>query len=209
MTSDCGIEHGLVEHVGVDTIEHFVFLRDATGVDHATDGNAVLFHALEDDAGVEGSAFDGGEEFVLGRVREVPAEGDAAKFGIDEDRAIAIVPGEAEQTGLAGAIFVKTGGKFGDGFSGAAGNGFKNVTGSGEAGFDAGLGRMNGTRNNAANARDEPGVVAHGDDAGGSADDIDDIARAGAGTDGVPVGIEGADGNGNAGTRPSFLAQSG
>ena len=102
-----GHEHGLVEHVGVDLVEHGVVLRDAAGVDDALDGHAVLGHALEDDAGVEGGAFDGGEELVLRGVDEVPAEGDAAELGVDEHGAVAVVPGEAQQAGLAGAIVAR------------------------------------------------------------------------------------------------------
>ena len=61
-------------------------------------------HALEDDAGVEGGAFDGGEELVLRGVQQVPAEGDAAELRVDEHGAVAVVPGEAQQAGLAGLI---------------------------------------------------------------------------------------------------------
>ena len=53
-------------------------MRNAAAVDDAVDGDAVLLHAFEDDAGMEGGAFDGGEEFVLGGGGETPAEGDAA-----------------------------------------------------------------------------------------------------------------------------------
>ena len=95
-------------------------MRDAAGVDDAVDGHAVLGHALEDDAGVEGGAFDGGEELVLRGVDEVPAEGDAAELGIDEDGAVAVVPGEAEQAGLAGAIVVEAFRECGDVGAGAA-----------------------------------------------------------------------------------------
>ena len=42
-------------------------LRDAAAVDDAVDGHAMLLHALENDAGVEGGAFDGGEQLVLRR----------------------------------------------------------------------------------------------------------------------------------------------
>ena len=55
-------------------------MGDAAGVDNSVDGDAVLGHALEDDAGVEGCAFDGGEKLVLGAVDQVPAQGDAAQL---------------------------------------------------------------------------------------------------------------------------------
>ena len=133
-----GDEDGLVEDVGVDLVEDCVLLRDAAGVDDAVDGDAVFGHALEDDAGVEGGAFDGGEELVLRGVEEVPAEGDAAEFGVDEDGAVAVVPAEAEEAGLAGAIGFEALGEVGDCDAGAAGDGFEDVAGGGEAGFDAG-----------------------------------------------------------------------
>ena len=66
--------------------------------------NAVFGHAIENHASVKGGAFDGGEEFVLRCALQIPSEGDAAQVGIYEDGAIAVVPGHAEQAGLAGAI---------------------------------------------------------------------------------------------------------
>ena len=113
-----GDEHGLAEDVGVDLVERGVALGDAAAVDDAADGGAVLLHAVEDDAGVHGGAFDGGEELVRGGVGEVPAEGDAAERGVDEHGAVAVVPGEAQQAGLAG---FEVGGGFGElGDGGAA-----------------------------------------------------------------------------------------
>ena len=64
--------------------------------------SAVFSHAIEDHAGVEGGAFDGGEEFVLRRVLKVPADGDAAEVWIHQDGAVAVVPGHAQEAGLAG-----------------------------------------------------------------------------------------------------------
>src|SRR5208283_3107299 len=112
----------LAEHIGVDLIEYGILARDAAAVDDAMDGHAVLFHALENHARVERSAFDGGEEFVLRGVGETPAEGDAAQFGVHQDGAVAIVPGEAQETGLAGAISIESARKLGYGGSGAAGD---------------------------------------------------------------------------------------
>src|SRR5271170_4904767 len=54
-----------VEEVGVDLVQDLVALGDAAAVDHAVHGRAMLFHAFEDDAGMECGAFDRGEEFVL------------------------------------------------------------------------------------------------------------------------------------------------
>ena len=165
----------------------------------------MLRHALEDDAGVEGRSFDGGEELVLRGVGEVPAEGDAAQFGVDEHGAVAVVPGEAEQAGLPGAIVFQALGKLGDRGSGAAGDGFEDVAGGGEAGFDAGVVGVHAAGDDAADAGDELGLFRHGDDAGGGADDVDHVAFAAARADGVPVRVEGADGDGDAGLEaPSF-----
>ena len=151
-------ENGLAEHVGVDLVEHGVVLRNAAGVDDALDGDAVLGHALKDDAGVEGGAFDGGEELVLRGVDQVPAEGDAAEFGIHQHGAVAVVPGEAQQAGLAGAVGFEALRQLGDLGAGAAGDGFKDVAGRGEAGLDAGVLRMHAAGDDAADAGDELGL---------------------------------------------------
>ena len=79
VTSPPGTRMGLPMHVGVDLVEHGVLLRDAAAVDDAAHGHAVLLEALEDDAGVKGGAFDGGEQLVLRGGGEAPAEGDAAR----------------------------------------------------------------------------------------------------------------------------------
>ena len=109
-TGGCAVGHEdrLAEHVGVDLVEHAFLLRDAARVDDALHGDAVLRHALEDDAGVKCSALDGGKELVLRRVDEVPAERDAAEFRIYKHGAIAVVPAEAQQAGLSGSIVLQT-----------------------------------------------------------------------------------------------------
>src|SRR6185437_13804817 len=73
-------------------------------MDDAVEAGAVLGHAIEDEAGVHGGAFDGGEELVLGGVVELPAEGDAAEIRVDQHGAVAVVPAQAQQAGLSGAI---------------------------------------------------------------------------------------------------------
>ena len=69
--------------------------------------HAVLFHPLQNHARVERRAFDGGEQLVLRRVRQPPAERDAAQFRIHQHGAIAVVPGEPQQSGLAGAVVLQ------------------------------------------------------------------------------------------------------
>jgi len=200
-----GDEDGFVEDVGVDLVEDGVVLGYAAGVDDAGDGNAALGHAVEDDAGVEGGAFDGGEELVLGGVDEVPAEGDAAEGRVDEDGAVAVVPGEAEEAGLSGLVGVESDGEIFDGGSGAASDGFEDVSGGGEAGFDADEAGVDGAGDDAAHAGNKRGLRLHGDDAGGGTDDVDDVADAAACADGVPVCVERADGDGDAWLEAEFF----
>ena len=97
-----GTSTGLFSTLRVDAIQRLVLLRDAAAVDDAVYGHAVLLHALQNDAGMEGRALDGCEEFVLRGVREVPAERDAAQFRIHQYRTVAVIPGQAQQAGLAG-----------------------------------------------------------------------------------------------------------
>ncbi len=97
-------EDGLSQNVGIDLVQGVVPLRNAAAIDDAVDHGAVLFHALEDDPGVKGSALDCRKEFVSGRGGQVPPKRHSAQLRIHQDRAIAIVPGKAQQAGLAGAI---------------------------------------------------------------------------------------------------------
>ena len=158
-------------------------------------------HALEDDTGVEGRAFDGGKEFILGSVYKVPTQRDAAQLGIDQHGAVAIVPAQAQEAGLARLVALKALGERGHGGLGAAGDGFKDVAHGGEAGLDAGVSRMHAARDHAADAGNQLRLARHGDDAGGGADDIDHVALADVGADGVPVRVECAHGDGNSGAQ--------
>ena len=63
---------------------------------------------------------------------------------------------------------------------------------------------MDAAGDDSADAGDQLSLFGHGDDAGGGADDVDDIALADVRADGVPVGIESADGDGNAGVEAEF-----
>src|SRR5215469_1368629 len=104
-TEACNItlrhENRLVQYVGVNPVERWVALRNASPVDHAGYRNSVLLHALKNDARVEGSPFDGGEEFIRCGVQEVPAKGDSSERRIDEDSAVAVVPGQPKKSRLA------------------------------------------------------------------------------------------------------------
>src|SRR5690348_2855176 len=201
-----GNENGAAKDIGVNLIEHGIFLRDAAGIDDALDFDAVFGHAIEDDARVEGGAFDGGEELVLSRVLQIPAESNAAQVGVDEDGAVAIVPGHAEKARLAGAIIFEAGAEGGDRGAGAAGDGFENIAGGGEARFDAREGGMDAAADDAANSGDELRGARDADDAGGSADDVDDVFFEQARADGVPMSVERTDGNGDAGAEAEFFS---
>ena len=105
-----GNENRPAENVGVNLIEDIILLRDAAGINDPLDVHTVFGHAIENDARMEGSAFDGGKEFVLRGALQVPAESDAAQIGIDEHGAIAIVPGDAKEASLASAVFFEANG---------------------------------------------------------------------------------------------------
>src|SRR6202021_1401982 len=127
---------------------------------------------------VDGGAFDGREKFVSGGVGERPAEGDAAERRVDEYGAVAVVPGEAKESGLSGDVLCGDFGKVADGGLRAGGDGLEDVADRGKASFDADLVGIHGTGDNAADAGDEGLLVGDADDAGRRADDVDDVAEA-------------------------------
>ena len=99
-----GNAHLAAGDVGVDLHEHRVFLGDAAGADDALDGHAVFADAVDDGAGAEGGALDErAVDFRLGGVERL-AEQQAGEQLIDEDGAVAVVPIEREQAGLAGLL---------------------------------------------------------------------------------------------------------
>ena len=57
---------------------------------------------------------------------------------------------------------------------------------------------MHGARHYSADPGNQPHAITHGDDAGRSSDYIHNVPDAGSGADGIPVRIEGANGNRNA-----------
>src|SRR6266481_4876680 len=90
-----GNEHGPAQHICIHLIQDIVFLGNPAGVDDTPDDDAVLFHAIENDSRVQCSAFDGGEEFVPRGGLQIPAEGNATQVWIYQNRAVAVVPGDA------------------------------------------------------------------------------------------------------------------
>src|SRR5260221_8923588 len=109
-------------------------------------------HAIEDDPGMKSGAFDGSEEFVLRGGLQIPAESDAAEIGIDEHRAVAVVPGHAEQTGLAGAVGFDALRESLHVSASASGDRVKNIADGGKAGLDAGMFGMHAAGDGAANS---------------------------------------------------------
>ena len=122
--------------------------------------------------------------------RVMPPSSELTKYS-----AVAVVPAQAQQAGLAGAVLVEALGEVADFRSGAFCDGLEDVAGGGEAGLNAGVGRVHAAGDDAADAGDERGLLFHGDDAGGGADDVDDVALAAACADRVPVGVKGAYGD--------------
>ena len=59
------------------------------------DRHTVVFHAFQNNARVKRGALNRGKEFVLGRMRQVPAERHAAELRIHQDRAVTVIPGQA------------------------------------------------------------------------------------------------------------------
>src|ERR1700720_3466125 len=73
----------------------------------------------------------------------------------------------------------------------------KNISGSRQPGLDSRFFRMYRATHHSTYAGYETRVIAHGDDASRSADNVHYVTRARAGPNGVPVRIESSDGNGN------------
>ena len=139
---------------------------------------------------------------------QVPTEGYAAEFGVDEDGAVAIVPGEAEEAGFAGSEVFQALGESGDGFTAPAGDGFEDIAGSGNASFDARVGGMNRTMHYAADSGDQAGVVAMAMmhvEVPTTFTTSPRLRR----RQSVPVGVKRSNGNGNACANSEFLAHSG
>ena len=93
--------HRAAGHVGVDLHEQRVFLRDAARADDAVDRHAVFPDALDDRARAERGRLDQRAIDFGPRRVEVLAEQQAGEQLVDEDGAVAVVPVEREQAGLA------------------------------------------------------------------------------------------------------------
>ncbi len=212
---------GAAEDVGVDLHEGGVFDGEASGGDDFANGDAVGFEALDDGEGTEGGGFDeGAVDFVGGGVEGL-AEDEAGEAGVGEDGAVAVVPVEGEEAGLAG-LEGGEGGLHGLEFGvggGAVGIGDEVVDEPEEevadgalAGFEAEVAGEDGAVDDAAEAGDVGEGLGGGVDhqvAGAGAEDLDEGAGADAGADGAHVGIEGPDGDGDAGAEAEFFGPGG
>ncbi len=170
-------------------------------VDHTTNRHAVLGHPLEDDARVQRGALDRREQFVARVVIQIPPERDAAEVGVHENRAVAVVPGEAEQSRLAGPVLLEAVREHADRRARAPRDRLEDVADGGEACLDAHVVRMHRSRHDAADAGHAVGLFRDRDDARARPDDVDDVALLDARADGVPVCVERADRNRNPGAQ--------
>lgn len=146
---------------------------------------------------MEGGAFNCCKKLVLGGVDEVTAQRNAAQIRVDQHGAVAVVPGKAQESGLAWEVALKTLGQALYISPGTASDGFEDVSGGGETCLNSSEIGVYATGNDAAHTRNQLSLLRDGDDAGGSPYDVDDVAYAATGADGVPVGVEGSDGNGD------------
>src|ERR1700733_12812045 len=148
-------QHRLADYIGVDLVEHSVVLWNAAGVDNALDRDTVLGHAFENDARVKRCALNRGEEFVLSGMQQVPAEGDAAKFRIDQHCAVAVVPAETQQAGLPWTILFQSICEFPYLDSSTPCDCLEDVSGRGKACFNACVRGVHAAGNNAADSGDK------------------------------------------------------
>ena len=164
----------------------------------------MLFHALQNHARVERRPLDGGEQFVLRGVRQLPAERHAAEFGIHQHRAVAVVPGHPQQSGLARCERLEPLDSAATVDPGAACDRIEDIAGGRKARLDAGESRMNAARHNAADTRNQLRLFGDGHDARRGADNVHHVAGPAAGADRIPMGVERAHRNRNTRTQPEF-----
>ena len=124
----------------------------------AVNRNAAFGHPLQDDAGVERRAFDGREQLVLCGVEQVPAERDAAEIRLDQHGPVAVVPCQAQEAGLAGAILIEAHRELLHIGIGAARDRLEDIAGRRQPGLDADESRIDAARHDAAHALNAPDV---------------------------------------------------
>ncbi len=135
------------------------------------------------------------------RAGEVPAERDAAQLGIHQHRAVAVVPGQAQQAGLAGAVLVEARESAATLVPARRAMASKI---SPVAESPASMPVLPGWIEPGTTPQ-TPGISAvlsrDGHDAGRGAHHVDHVAHPAAGADGIPMRVERAHGNGNAGAQ--------
>ena len=161
--------------------------------------HSVLFHPLQNHSRMKRRSFNCGEQFILRRVGKIPAQCDSAKFRIHEHGSIAIVPCQPQQPRLTSAYICPDRRIAAQWFSLRGAQSLQKYRRSRIVllrrlfSEDAPIPER---------LRTLPGitcvVVAHCDDARGSAHDVDDIASASPRSDRVPVRIKRANRNRNA-----------
>ena len=114
-----------------------------------------------------------------------------------------------QQAGLPCPVPVESLREGGDGRARALRDGVEDVAGGRQSGLDAGLFGVDRARNDAADARNQGRRVGDRHDAGGGADHVDDVADAAARADGVPMRVEGAGRDRDAGTQSEALGPGG
>src|SRR5207249_8040583 len=106
--------------------------------------------AIENDSRVQCSAVIGGERFVLRGGVQNRAEGNGTQVWIYQNRAVAVVPGDAEKVGLSGAMVFQSTGESRHVGSGARSDGLKNIAYRRKTGLNAGTLRVHAALDNTA-----------------------------------------------------------
>src|SRR5690349_3598029 len=171
-------------------------------MDHALDRNAVLAHPFHDDPRVHRRPLDGGEQLVLGRVAQVPAERYSAETRIDEYRAIAVVPRHAQKSRLSGTMTRRPRRQRQRRAVRAQRNRLEDVPDGRQPGFDADELGMHRAGYDATDTGYAVGVLRDRDHARRRPDDVHDGALGHSGADRVPMRVERADWDRDAGRKP-------
>src|SRR5690242_20710419 len=123
-----GHQHGAPQNIGVNLVKNWVFQRNSAGIDYTLDLHLVLQHPVQDDPDMKRGALDGGKQFLLRRALQVPAQSDAAQVRINQHSPVAVIPGHAQQSGLAGAVIFQAPAQRAYVRAGAGGDGAKDIS---------------------------------------------------------------------------------
>ena len=121
-------QHRPAQNIRVDLVERRIALRNPAAIDHSQRRRAVFAHPVENHARMEGRSLDGCEKLILRGRLQVPAQRDAAQIRIHQHGAVAVVPGQAQEAGLPGAIAFQPLAQFGDSRVGPPRNGAEDVS---------------------------------------------------------------------------------